>query len=136
MLTAGQLEQCRQTQQLIMLDRVRMRHDDPVDGAFDDTKGYAPTTGSDPYYDGPARVQARPVQSGAQNAAEQMITVLGYAVAVPWSVDAVRPTDLVEVYASADPDHIGKVLRVMDVQSSTFETARRMSCSDYQEQKG
>jgi hypothetical protein len=131
-LTPGQLAQCRATHETIFGDRLRIRHDDPVEGVFDPVLGYAPVTMPAPFYDGPGRIQARPVQSGAQTSAEQVITVLGYAVAVPWSVSAVRPTDIVECYQSADPRNVGKTLRVEDVQSSTFETARRMSCTDYQ----
>lgn len=115
-----------------MFDRVRIRHFDPVDGAFDQDLGYKPSTLPAPFYVGKARVQARPVQSGETISGGQPITRLGYAVAVPWDVDQVRPTDIIEVYQSWDPDHVTKTLRVADVQSSTFVTARRMSCLDYQ----
>lgn len=133
MLTPAQLAQCRATHETIFGDRLRIRHREPAtQAAFNPALGYEPSTAEAPFYDGPGRIQARPVQSGTQNPGEQAVTVLGYAVAVPWSVTEVRPTDIVECYASADPRNVGKVLTVADVQSSTFETARRMSCENYQ----
>lgn len=135
MLTPEQLAQCRATHETIFQDKLRMRHREPAtQQAFDPDLGYEPSTKQEPYYDGPGRIQARPVQSGNVTAGEaQAITVLGYAVAVPWNVDQVKPTDIIECYESADSRNVGKVLTVADVQSSTFETARRMSCIDYQE---
>lgn len=135
MLTPEQLAQCRATHETIFGDKLRMRHREPAtQNAFDPGLGYEPSTEQAPYYDGPGRIQARPVQSGNQTTAGQVVTVLGYAVAVPWAVGDVRPTDLIECYESADPRNVGKVLTVLDVQSSTFETARRMSAADYQQQ--
>lgn len=134
MLTPEQLAQCRATHETIFGDKLRMRHRAPAtQAAFDPALGYEPSTAEAPYYDGPGRIQARPVQSGSATSGDQLITVLGYVVAVPWSVDDVRPTDLVECYESVDPRNVGKVVTVLDVQSSTFETARRMACEDYQE---
>lgn len=133
MLTPQQLAQCRATHETIFGDRLRMRHREPeTQEPFDPALGYEPSTKQEPYYDGPGRIQARPVQSGNQTTGDQVVTVLGYAVAVPWNVTEVRSTDIIECYESADPRNVGKVLTVADVQSSTFETARRMSCVDYQ----
>lgn len=133
MLTPGQLDQCRTTHETIFGDSLRIRHREPATQApFDPALGYEPSTEQEPFYDGPGRIQARPIQSGTQTPGEQAVTVLGYAVAVPWDVVDVRPTDIVECYASADPRNVGKTLSVADVQSSTFETARRLSCVDYQ----
>lgn len=132
-LTLEDLMYARETQEEVMFDRVRIRHDEPTDGAFDPALGFEPSAYPDPHYDGPARVQAKPIQSGTQTSAEEVITTLGYVVAIPWHVTTCRPTDIIEVYQSYDPLHLDKVLRVSDVQSSTFVTARRMSCVDYQQ---
>ncbi len=127
-LTQVDLDEARALQESIMYDRIRIRHDDPANGVFDVDKGYAPATGPAPFYDGKARVQARPVLSRDASSAGQQLTVLGYVVAIPWNITGLRPTDIIEVYSSRDPSHPGKVIRVQDVQSSTFETARRMTC--------
>jgi hypothetical protein len=62
----------------------------------------------------------------------QQLTVMGYVIAIPWHVVDLRPTDIIELYSSRDPSHPGKIIRVQDVQSSTFETARRMTCVEQQ----
>jgi hypothetical protein len=132
-LTDADLASARADQESIMYDRLRIRHDDPVDGEFDIELGYAPSELPEPFYVGRGRVQARPVQSSERLiAASQEINLLGYAVAVPWNVTGIRPTDIIEVYESRDPENVGKTLRVSDVQSSTYVTARRMQCIDYQ----
>ena len=133
MLTPEQLAQCRATHETIFGDKLRMRHRAPATQApFDPALGYEPSTAEEPFYDGPGRIQARPVQSGSATPGEQAVTVLGYAAAVPWSVADVRPTDIVECYASVDPKNVG-LYTVLDVQSSTFETARRLSCEKYEQ---
>jgi hypothetical protein len=139
-LTLGDLMSARSDQESIQFDVIRIRHDEHAEGEFDPGLGYAPTEMPEPFYgpgiephNGKARVQAKPVQSGDRTSGMQVITVLGYAVAIPWDVIDVRPTDIIEVVeAEYEPMHAGKVLRVADVQSSTFVTARRMSCVDYQ----
>lgn len=133
-LTLEDLMGARDDQNSIMFDRVRLYHDEHTDGSFDPDLGYETTEMPEPYYDGPARVQARPVQSGSRITGEQAVTALGYAVAIPWDVTDARPSDIVEVYqAEYEPAHVGKRLRILDVQSSTYVTARRMSCVGYQE---
>lgn len=135
MLTPGQLAQCRMTHETILTDKLRIRHDEHTDGPFDVALGYAPTVAVAPFYDGPGRLQARSVQPGDRGGGSgNAITVLGYVAVVPWGVVDVRPSDIVECYESADPRNVGKFVRVADVQSSTYETARRMSCVDYQPQ--
>jgi len=132
-LSDGDLAEARALQESVMYDRLRIRHDDPIEGEFDVELGYAPSVLPDPFYDGRGRVQARPVQSSERTVAEsQEISILGYVTAVPWHVTGVRPTDIIEIYSSRDPQNVGKILRVSDVQSSTFVTARRMQCIDYQ----
>lgn len=132
-LTLEDLMYARETQEEIMLDTLRIRHREPeAEESFDTDLGYEPSTPSDWFYVGKGRMQARPIQSGSQTAGEQTITVLGYIVAVPWDVTDVRPTDIVECLESLDPVNVGKVVSVSDVQSSSFVTARRMACVNYQ----
>jgi len=134
-LTQADMDEARALQESIMYDRIRIRHDDPVDGEFDDALGFAPSELPEPFYDGKARVQSKPVQSGNGVFAAEDVTQLGYVVAIPWHVVGVRPTDIIEVYSSRDPGAVVKTIRVRDVQTSTYETARRMSCIDYQQQE-
>lgn len=139
-LTLEDLMTARGDQQSIMFDVVEIWHDEHVDEAFDSALGFEPTTMPEPFYgpgigphDGKARAQARPVQSGRRDGAGQLLTALGYAVAIPYDVTEVRPTDLIRLVSSEyEPMHVGKILRVQDVQSSSYVTARRMSCVDYQ----
>ena len=117
------------------LEMLRIRHRAPAtEQPFDPELGYEPSTPSPWFYDGPGRIEPRAVQSGNQTAGEQVITVLGYVVAVPREVTECRPTDIVEVYGSNDPVNVGKTVTLVDVQSSSFATERRMSAVDYQEQ--
>lgn len=134
-LTLGDLMDARATHEEIMLDRIGIRHPGMVEGEFDPVLGYAPAEPQPDYYDGKARVQARPVQSGqASPAGLGVLTTLGYAVATPvgLTADGAAPDDIVTVYESADPRLVGLQIVVRDVQASSFVTARRMTGIEYQ----
>lgn len=130
MLTAEELAECQATHEEIMTDRVRLYHSGRVDQLpFDPALGYEPSEMPEPYYDGKATVQARPIMAGSRTVVEQTKTTLGYAVKLPVAVTAASPEDLVEVVESADPRNIGLWLVVQGEESNTFVTARRLSCT-------
>lgn len=132
MLTAEELAECRATHEEIMLDRVRLYRSGRVaETAFDPLLGYEPSDRPEPYYDGKAAVQARPIQAGNKTTAQQPVGLIGYAVKTPYIVIDVAPNDLVEVVESQDPENVGLWLVVQAEQSNTFATARRILCTLY-----
>jgi len=133
MLTAEELAQCRETHEEIMLDRVRLYRSGRVnETAFDPLLGYEPSDRPEPYYDGKAVVQARPIQAGNKVATEQPVGLIGYAVKTPYTVMGVAPNDLVEVVESQDPGNVGLWLVVQADQTNTYATARRILCTLYE----
>jgi hypothetical protein len=133
MLTADELAWCRATHEEIMLDRVRLYRSGRVaEASFDPALGYEPSDRPEPYYDGKAIVQARPIQAGNKTAVEQPVGLIGYAVKPPYTVTDVNVNDLVEVVESPDPGNVGLWLVVQAEQSNTFATARRLLCTLYE----
>jgi hypothetical protein len=129
-LTAAELAECQATHEEIMIDTVRLYHSGRIDQQpFDLNLGYEPSDMPEPYYDGKATVQARPIMAGSRTVVEQAKTTLGYAVKLPVTVTGAAPEDLVEVYGSADPKNLGLWLVVQGEESNTFVTARRLSCT-------
>lgn len=135
-LTLGDLMDARATHEQIMLDVISVRHPGMIEGAFDPDLGYAPATQKPSYYTGKATVQARQISAGVLNPAGGLgtLTQLGYAVHGPVgsTFDQVAPGDIIVVTDSADPLHAGREIVVKNVESSSFVTARRVVCVDYQ----
>ncbi len=134
-LTLGDLMDARATHEQIMLDVISVRHPGMIEAAFDPDLGYAPATQQPSYYTGKATVQARQISAGVLNPAGLgTLTQLGYAVHGPVgsTFDQVAPGDIIVVTDSADPLHAGKEIVVKNVESSSFVTARRVVCVDYQ----
>lgn len=118
---------------VIQQDTVTMRRPGGTEGPFDPDLGYAPVVPHAPYYTGKGKITPQVVRTAGEQAAGQIVTALRFIASVPLSVIEVRPEDIVTCTASLDPANVGKQLRVTGVHSSTFMTARRMLCVDYQE---
>lgn len=58
--------------------------------------------------------------------AEQMART--YNLRVPWSVDDIRVSDIVEITKSVDPFFVDKTLTVIDPQGSTSVAIRQVVC--------
>lgn len=84
-------------------------------------------------WSGPCRVQPQS-RSGAQvvDAAGEQVTLSGYQVTVPISAGQVVVDDLVLITASADPQLVGRTLRVTDVSYGDLQAERHLDCEDDQ----
>lgn len=112
-----------------MTARVRLSHPDQV-AVRDEASGKTTFAAGAPYYDGPARVQARGGGGPSVTPADRAIASGGYLVAVPHTVTQARPYDLVQVVSDPqDPALPGLRLVVDDVGDATVILQRNLSCS-------
>lgn len=101
-------------------------------GAFDPATGTtgAPTGGA-PVATTIARVQATAAADHPVDAAEQVVTLRGYRVSVPWDVTGLRVDDVGTVTSIGpddDPDLLGARLRIRDVAVGSITWQRDLVC--------
>lgn len=77
-------------------------------------------------YIGKCRVQSRNLQAGSPNAGQQRVDMYTTELQVPIEVTGVEVNDQVEITASADPELVGRQLRVANLMHATHKTARRL----------
>lgn len=115
-----------------MTASVRLRRPDQAATRDVDT-GRTTFTAATAYYDGPARVQSRGGSGPTSTPADRQVASGGYLVAVPHTVTAAKPGDLVEVYAAEqDAGLVGLVLVVDDAGAATVILQRNLTCTRHQ----
>lgn len=132
MLTTSDLARCRQLQESIMRDTVLIEEllGDPV---FDPETGTT-TRPTRIVYDGKATVQVEARGATEQPAGEGQARIQRYACKVPAAVTDLTAHLRVTVTATQfDPDLVGRVFTITEVERNTFATARRFFAADQQE---
>jgi len=101
----------------------------PSAASFDkETLEYAENAGTE-VWSGACRVQ--PTGSDRVVAyGEQPITVRSYHATLPHDADGIEVDDVLVLSSSVDADLVGRALRVLDVQPSSLEAARRLLVED------
>jgi hypothetical protein len=79
-------------------------------------------------YTGKCRVQFKPMQGNGADVGEAYLLLVRREVQLPMSVTGLLEGDLITITASAlDPDLVGKVYVVRDVEAKTHLTSRRVT---------
>jgi len=126
-LSAAELADARAMQAIAMQDQCTIVR-------FTGEPGWDPVTESatrptTTIYTGVCRVQPSARAQREVVSVDEQVTIAEFAAAVPWDVSDVQVNDLLTVTASADPALAGATVRVVDVQASTFATARHLTCT-------
>lgn len=87
----------------------------------------------DVVYSGKCRVQLRDTVATRPDAGERLATVVRTILQVPVSVTGVEVGDEVLMVTSADPDLVGRTLRVRSLFHKTHATSRRFECEETQQ---
>ena len=92
--------------------------------------GRTPQLPPAPYYEGPARVQARGGSSPAGSTAERDVDAAPYLVGVPVDLGGAVPErgDLVDVLDADDPLLTGQRLYVTEVPTASIVLQRNLGC--------
>jgi hypothetical protein len=85
-----------------------------------------PTTATQ--YTGKCRVQFKPMEGSGTDVGEAYLLLVRREVQLPMSATGLREGDRITITASAlDPDLVGKVYVIRDVEAKTHLTARRVT---------
>jgi hypothetical protein len=85
-----------------------------------------PTTAT--LYTGKCRVQFKPMEGSGMDVGEAYLLLVRREVQLPMSATGLREGDQITITASAlDPDLVGKVYVIRDIEAKTHLTARRVT---------
>jgi hypothetical protein len=124
--TESQLASMRATVESMLPDRCTIRQ--PGSTAFD-AGTYTSTTGA-VVYEGPCRVHPQGRSDAVVQAGEEPVTQRTYDVTLPSSASGIEVDHVLTVTESADPDLVGRPLRVRDAKVASVHVQRRLVVED------
>ena len=134
-MIAANMPRLRRNAESLMTDTIRVVR---PGGVTVDPETGAETTGGQTLYEGPGKVQTAGGMASQMSTASGETTNLGGIVPewslylhLPVGVTGLREKDVAVVVASADPDLVGRHLRLVNMQSEkTYATARRWNVQE------
>lgn len=124
--TESQLASMRATVDSMLPDRCAIRH--PGSTVFAD--GNYTTTPGAVVYEGPCRVHPQGRSDTVVQAGEEPVTQRTYDVTLPSSASGIEVDHVLTVSESADPDLVGRPLRVRNVMVASVHVQRRLVVED------
>jgi hypothetical protein len=98
---------------------------------FDTTTGTYTEGAVVAVYTGPCRVRVSGMRGDlVVQAGDEPVTLRTYDATLPWDATGVAVDHILTVTASADPELVGRSMRVRDVQYGSWDLGRRLTLED------
>jgi hypothetical protein len=128
MLSTEERAQLREDIEATLPDTCRITRAGAGERVFNNATGKWDEPPRTVLYDGlPCRAAAWQGQSNVVQAGEQPVSLRGYNLTLPVSVDDLAVDDSVEILTSEDSYLVGKFLRIEDPKGSSLGVQRRVS---------
>lgn len=125
MITAAELSEARELQNMLMIDELHIeRRDGVTEGEFSSTQAWATV------YRDRGRLQADQRQAGLVDLGGRLVRPSAHVGAIPWNGPTLKQGDKVTVTRTSNPD-VTEAYTVKTVErGSTLVTAKRFTCEE------